>query len=170
MSVSSFCSGVGRRGGRIESKGEEEAAALQVGVGGFQLASSSSTQEPQRREATSGDQTLPRRHPDHRQFPRRHDEQQAQPPQQPSPPPPPRPAGVFHQRHHSQTGAGDDAARPDGDAWKHRRFPTTEIGPRVSVGAEREAEGAQLSGVLPPGGGRGELQPGLALGQDPHRR
>lgn len=153
------------RGGRTESEGEEEAAALQVGVGGIQLSSSSSSaaaaQEPQRRPAAAGGQALPRRHQDHRQFPRRHDQQQTQPP------PPP---GIIRQPCCPQARSADDAPGPDGDARQHRSFPPTETCAHLSDASERQAEGSQLSGFLPSGGWRGELQPGLTFSEGPHRR
>lgn len=150
---------------RAESEGEEEAAALQVGVRGLQLSSPPSSssaaaaQEPQRHPPAAGGQAFPRRHQNHRQFSRRHDQQPTQPP------PPP---GVVLQPYCPQAGRADDAPSAGGDARRHRSFPPAETCAQRPDGAERPAEGSQLSGFLPSGGWRGELQPGLAFSEGPH--
>lgn len=160
--ISMFSGSRSTGGGRTAAEAEEEAAALQVRVWELQLSSSptaAAAQDPQRPPEAAGSQAVPRRHQDHRQLPRSHDQQS---PQQPPPP------GVLHPPCRSQArGAPDDAPLPNGDARRHRRLPPTETRSWLYVGAQREAEGSQLSGFLPSGGRRGELQPDLTLSEGP---
>uniref|UniRef100_A0A3Q2PBI0 Transcription factor 19 (SC1), like n=1 Tax=Fundulus heteroclitus TaxID=8078 RepID=A0A3Q2PBI0_FUNHE len=139
-----------------------KAEALQVRVRRLRLPSASpaAAQAPQRRPASAGGQALPGGHPDHRQLPRRHDEQPAEPAA----------AAGFLRRRGSAPAGGGDGQPGQNRQREHRRFPPTESCPRLADGAERQEAGQQLAGVLPPGGGRGELQPGVAHREDPHRR
>ena len=144
------------RGRRTASEGQEEAAALQVRVGGVKLSPSPSAaaQEPRRPAAPPGGQALPRRHQDHWQFPRRHEQQQTQP----SPH-----AGVIVRPHRAQARGGAGTPRADGDVRQHRVVPPAEARAWLAGADEGPAEGSQLHGLHPPGGGRGELQPGIAV-------
>lgn len=156
--ILNLCNSSGRsRGGRSEVEGEEEAATLQVGVGGFQLASEFAAAETQRSPTAPGGQALPRGHQDHRQLPRSHDQQ---------PPEPPPAAREPRRPRRTQTGSGDHIPGPDRHAREHRSLQTTEKCPQLTISTQGQAEGQQLACLLPSGGRRGELQPGFALCED----
>lgn len=144
--------------GWTASEGPQETAPLQVG---FRRIQHSPSPPGTRRPAAAGREALSGRHQDHRQLPRRHDQQQTQPA------PPPRHG---RRRRRPQAGRADGApgAGGGGGTRRHLRLPPAEDRPRHVDGAPRTATRSQLPGLFPSAGGGGELQPSLAFVESVH--
>ncbi|XP_061616140.1 collagen alpha-1(III) chain isoform X4 [Phyllopteryx taeniolatus] len=130
----------GRQLGRVSERdgpgGGSDAAARREEASALQVGLGGSPLAAAFSPASPGSRALPGGHQDHRQLPRRRD-------QRPPGPPPPRLPPAAEARPPSRRG---------------RLLP-------AESRRRGASEGSRLAGFLPAGGGRGELQPGVALGE-----